>query len=358
MDDKTEIIDWIYNKDQKNFLFPFVYEKESEIEIQQYLQKCFECFSVEQISMLKNKTLNPSLPATLLMIGKTLNEYESYKNKGCINDENKDLIQELKDNADKFIEIIEHSLGSQIEKYEKLKDFYSALSEMKCAIHFSSRDYFMKFIKESSKHKTPDLHIIKNNNNKIVEVKWLRTANNALNVQTENIQFIEELREIGTNNNVKCIITFNNHPYHSDFKPLTEEITKKIKSIDKFPCTFNVVGKDSRIDIKIELKSGSGIQTNIPFFDQLYRLERNLNDAKDQHEQYKKYKGFMESYTVLFLHMNKFMLNKGDKDYVENNAKKWLENQNIVSKILLFYEAPILISNGVYSLNDEYSVVF
>ena len=251
----------------------------------------------------------------------------------------------------------QNSLELQIDKYDDLKDFYSALSEMKCAIHFASRDYFVEFIKKEST-RTPDLHIIKNDIDSIVEVKWLRTANNALNVQTENIRFQNELSNIVNDNNIGWEIIFYGHPFDSDFKSLTEEIANKIKS-NKIPYTFYLVGKDSGIDIKIKLKNDSERTTSHHFFDQLYRVKSNLKDAKNQLEVYKKSKGFMDSDSciALFLHINKFMINLGEKDYIENEIKIWLKKQNSISKILLFSEAPILLSSGVYSLNDDYSII-
>lgn len=358
MDDKTAIIDWIYNKDQENFPFPFVYKNESGKDIRKYIQKCFEFFGIEQMSQqISNQ--NPLRPAIFLVIGKTLNEYEFYKNEEKIKDNNIDLIQELKINANKFIENDVSSIESINDKYEKLKDFFSTLAVMKCAIHYSSRDYMVETIKASSKRKTPDLQIEKKYINKVVEVKWLRPAEHVFDVETENRQLFDELKHIVNKNNIAIEILFNNHPYHTDFKPLTEEITNKIKSVEKIPYTFNLVGKKSGIDIKIKFKKGSNLKTNIPFFEECYRIKSDLEKAEEQIEIYKQFKGFMdmESCIVIFLHFDDFVINKGKKDYIENRVKIWLKNHNNISKILLFYEAPIFISNGVFSLNDNYSVV-
>ena len=211
--------------------------------------------------------------------------------------------------------------------------------------------------KESTR--TPDLRIIKNDIDNIVEVKWLRTADNALNVQTGNIRFLSELSNIVNDNNIRCEMNFYGHPYDSDFKPLTEEITTKIKSVDKIPYIFDLIGKDSGIVIKIELNKGSGLKTNHHFYNEYYRVESKLKLAKKQLEIYKKSNGFIDSDSciALFLHFNKFIINRGETDYIENEIKIWLKNQNTISKILLFYEAPILLSDGVYSLNDDYSII-
>jgi len=357
LDDKAAITDWIYNRDEKVYTFPFVYKNESEIDIRQYILKCSEYFGAEWVSKLKNINTIPSFPATILKIGKTLDNYEFYKDKCCINDENKDMMKEITNHSIKFVENNKNSLGLQIEKYDDLKDFYSVLSEMKCAIHFASRDYFVEFIKKES-IRTPDLRIIKNDINNIVEVKWLRTANNALNVQTENIRFQNELSNIVNDNNIGWEIIFYGHPFDSDFKSLTEEIANIIK-FNEIPYTFHLVGKNSGIDIKIKLKKDSERITSHHFFDQLYRVKSDLEKAMNQLEIYKKSKGFMDSDSciALFLHINKFMINLGEKDYVGNEIKIWLKKQNTISKILLFYEAPILLSNGVYSLNDDYSII-
>lgn len=358
MDDKAAITDWIYNRDEKVYAFPFAYKNESEIDIQKYIQKCLEYFGVEWISKLKNNTTIPSFPATALMIGKTLDSYEFYKNKRCINDENKDIIKEVADHTIKLVDNDKNSLELQNSKYDDLKDFYSSLSEMKCAIHFASRDFSVEFIKKEST-RTPDLHIIKNDIDSIVEVKWLRTADNALNVQKEDFHFLKELSNIVNDNNIECEINFYGHPFDSDFKSLTEEITTKIKSLDKIPYTFDLVGKDSGIDLKIKLNKGSGIKISHQFYDEYYRVKSKLKLAKEQLEIYKKSKGFMDSNSciALFLHFNKFTINRGETDYIENEIKIWLKKQNSISKILLFYEAPIFLSDGVYSLNDDYSVI-
>ena len=58
LDDKAAITDWIYNRDEKVFTFPFVYKNESEIDIRQYIQKCSEYFWAEWVSKLKNIILD------------------------------------------------------------------------------------------------------------------------------------------------------------------------------------------------------------------------------------------------------------------------------------------------------------
>ena len=58
LDDKAAITDWIYNRDEKVYTFPFVYKNESEIDIRQYIKKCSEYFGAEWVSKLKDIILN------------------------------------------------------------------------------------------------------------------------------------------------------------------------------------------------------------------------------------------------------------------------------------------------------------